>query len=518
MHDLLHDSLISVRLPRGETRLSLPELLAALARGEVLAYTRLRRHQADPFHVFTVQLAASILARRGLTVPPDDPGFWRAGLLELADGQACAWRLVERDPTKPAFMQSPCPTTQDFAAFKPKAIWPDELDVLVTAKDHDVKMARARSADPELWLAVLITYQSLSGFLGAGNYGVVRMNGGFASRTILSSVHDQTPGPRFLEELPIVLQTRANALDASFGYCSSGVLLTWLKPWNGREHQLSLSDCDPLFIEAPRRLRLQALPHGIAALGATSGKRQIAGPDNGDCGDPWTVLNVEDKKKGASALTVSGLGLTPKLLTDLLFQRGYRLSPLQQARPGTGGTKLCASVLVRGQGRTDGFHAVEINIPERARLALLRSAQRDQLENVAQEWLKDAAAGVKCLRGALLALAEGGPTELDYGKESVSRWADHAQQEYTLAWRDDYFPTLWLATEPDARLNELRAAWARSLMERARRVLSRAEQTLPIPAARRLRARIRAEGLMENLFRKYGLADSAKEGKHDVVA
>ena len=512
MHDLLHDPLISVRLPHGDTRLNLPELLAALARGEVLAYTRLRRHQTDPFHVFTVQLAASILARRGLAEPPDAPHFWRDGLLELAEGQASAWHLVEADPTKPAFMQSPCPTVEDFAAYKPRATSPDELDVLVTAKDHDVKMARGAGQDVELWLAVLVSYQTLSGFLGAGNYGIVRMNGGFASRAMLFTVRDPTPGPRFLEELPIVLNARTEAIDAGFGYRDAGTVLTWLTPWNGQNHQLAMDQCEPFFIEAPRRLRLSISSHGIQASAATSAKRQIGGPDNGDCGDPWTALNVEDKKKGASALTVSGQGFTPKLLTDLIFQRGYRLTPLQQARPGTGATRFCASVLVRGQGKTDGFHAVEITIPERARFALLQPAQRDSLAQTAQEWLKDTANGAKCLRAALMALAEGGPAETDFGKDTIARWAETRQQDYVLAWQDDYFPSLWLAAEPDADLTRLRADWAGKLISLARRVLDMAEQTLPIPAARRLRARVRAEGLLENLFRKHGLADLAKGG------
>lgn len=296
MHDLLHDPLISARLTTGDARLHLPELLAALARGEVLAYTRLRRHQTDPFHVFTVQLAASILARRGLTELPDDPVFWRDGLLELADGQASAWHLIEADPTKPAFMQSPCPKVEDFAAYKPKATSPDELDVLVTAKDHDVKMARAWAGDAELWLSVLVSYQTLSGFLGAGNYGIVRMNGGFASRAMLYTVREPTPGPRFREELPIVLTGRAEAIRAGFGYRDRGTVLTWLTPWNGKDHQHALSNCEPLFIEASRRLRLVVFSGGVKASAATSAKRQIGGPDNGDCGDPWTALNMEDKK------------------------------------------------------------------------------------------------------------------------------------------------------------------------------------------------------------------------------
>lgn len=138
--------------------------------------------------------------------------------------------------------------------------------------------------------------------------------------------------------------------------------------------------------------------------------------------------------------------------------------------------------------------------------------QRDSLAQLAQEWLKDAANGAKCLRAALMALAEGGPAETDFGKDTVARWAETSQQDYVLAWQDDYFPSLWLAAEPDADLKRLRADWAGKLMSLARRVLEKAEQTLPIPAARRLRARVRAEGLLDNLFHKHGLADLAKGG------
>jgi CRISPR system Cascade subunit CasA len=63
MHDLLTDPLIGVRTSQGERLVALPELLAALSAGTVEGYTGLRAHQADAWHVFLVQLAASVLAR-----------------------------------------------------------------------------------------------------------------------------------------------------------------------------------------------------------------------------------------------------------------------------------------------------------------------------------------------------------------------------------------------------------------------------------------------------------------------
>lgn len=509
MHDLLHDPLISVRLPTGEARLSLPDLLVALARGEVQAYMRLRRHQLDPFHVFTVQLAASVLARRGLTTPPDDANFWREGLLELADGQESAWNLIEADPTKPAFMQSPCKTAEDFAAFKPKARTPDELDVLITAKDHDVKMARGKRTDADLWLYALLAIQTTGGYL-IHYQASARMYTGIGSRAILSTVRDTRPGPRFTEELPTVLAFRDETLRTSHGYQSHGVVLTWLIPRSLKHAQYDgLYPMEPLFIEAVRPVRLVQTGDGLVARMASDVPNQIGIPkssQNGDTGDAWTALNVD----GPKALTVSASGFTPKLIANLIFQQSYRLSPLQQPRSGSGHTNFCASVLVRGQGTTEGFHAVEITIPERARSSLLQAAQRDSLAQLAQDWLKDAANGAKSLRAALTNLAEGGPTETDFGKDTIKKWVENGQQDYVLAWHEDYFPSLWLAAEPHADLKQLRADWAGKLMSRARLVLGKAEQTLPIPTARRLRARVRAEGLLESLFRKHGLAELAK--------
>lgn len=40
--------------------------------------------------------------------------------------------------------------------FDPKARSPDELDVLVTAKNHDVKMARVGTDTVEAWLFALV--------------------------------------------------------------------------------------------------------------------------------------------------------------------------------------------------------------------------------------------------------------------------------------------------------------------------------------------------------------------------
>src|SRR5690606_21628847 len=117
----------------------------------VEGYTGQRAHQADPWHVFLVQLAASIQARRPSDMLPTKPDIWRSGLLELSQGVEEAWHLVVEDVTKPAFLQHPwkgwdnetahfrVKTSRGKTVLDPKATCPDELDVLVTAKNHDVK-------------------------------------------------------------------------------------------------------------------------------------------------------------------------------------------------------------------------------------------------------------------------------------------------------------------------------------------------------------------------------------------
>ena len=104
----LHNPIIGVETPKGERTVTLPELLALLSDGQIKAYTGQRPHQADVWHVFTVQIASGILARRPdapAHAPPKEAEFWHDGLLELVQGNANAWSLVVDDVTQPAFFQ-----------------------------------------------------------------------------------------------------------------------------------------------------------------------------------------------------------------------------------------------------------------------------------------------------------------------------------------------------------------------------------------------------------------------------
>jgi CRISPR system Cascade subunit CasA len=513
MHDLLNGPLIGIRTAVGNSQLSLPELLARLPGGEVLDYTGLRPHQADPWHVFLVQVAASVMVRHPtIAALPTDVTFWRAGLLDLADGHAGAWQLVVEDVTKPAFMQHPLGSADELTAFKPKAATPDELDVLVTAKDHDVKLARMDASDPEAWLFSLVTSQTISGYLGAGNFGAVRMNGGFGSRAIVSLVSDPAPGARFVEEVGVLRNVRSSATDQRLGFAERGGVLTWLKRWPRDAAQWSVSQLEPWFVEAVRPIRLLAHGTAIRAIAATSRARQI-GPatlENGDIGDPWLPINVNDKKKGRSALTVSASAWSPELLCRLLFRDGIELTPLQRPRVGMSGTAwLVGSVLVRGQGTTEGFHRFALPVPARARVWLTERDDRDRLARFAKELMGDAKEVEKALGGALMVLAEGGPESVDFQDETLKAWSRAALDGHNLGWTDRFFPTLWRITEQEPEV--VREGWRVELTARAREALDDAQRRLPLPSSRRYRAQVRARGYLDSRLRKKGLIPERTE-------
>jgi CRISPR system Cascade subunit CasA len=283
-------------------------------------------------------------------------------------------------------------------------------------------------------------------------------------------------------------------------------VLTWLRPWDRAASQSTLAQLEPYFIEAVRPLRLRIVNSKIVALAATSSERQI-GPkslDSGDIGDPWLPINVNDKKKGRSALTVSASGWTPDLLCRLLFQDGIECTPLQRPRPGTAGAlNLVGSVLVRGKGTTDGFHAFTLPVSARACSWLTRPEDRDRLAKHAKEMLGDAKEVERILRGAIVALAQGGPEPVDFGDDSLQAWSRAVVHGFTLGWPERFFPALWQCVESDPQA--VRAACQANLVARARTALEDAQTRVPLPTARRLRAHVKARGFLEASLRTKGL-------------
>jgi len=261
-YNLLDEPLIRTRLVAdGQPRsFSLPGLFVALGQDAIRDFPALRPHQRHPWHAFLVQLAAIALHRAGRSELFDSEAAWKQALLDLTpehpDG--AAWCLIAPHD-RPAFMQAPVPGGR-IDGWKNTLRAADELDMLVTSKNHDLKAARMRCVEVDDWIMALISLQTQEGFLGAGNYGISRMNGGFASRPAIGVVPKGHWGQRWARDVRTLLIHRKSIVDQQRLKDTGGICLVWLQPWNG-ETSLPFGALDPWYVEICRRIRLAWIVH-----------------------------------------------------------------------------------------------------------------------------------------------------------------------------------------------------------------------------------------------------------------
>ena len=77
-------------------------------------------------------------------MPTNGPKLFRGLTPNYPDDEP--WQLVVDDITKPAFMQPPASSKAKEQEYKAAVATPDELDMLVTSKNHDLKAAVAVQA------------------------------------------------------------------------------------------------------------------------------------------------------------------------------------------------------------------------------------------------------------------------------------------------------------------------------------------------------------------------------------
>ncbi len=294
--DLLTDPLLPVVADDGTRDGDLPTLLARYAKDAVRDLPFLRPHQQAPWHQFCVQLAALALHRGNHDSVPAEAEGWREllrGLTAEAWPGDEPWRLMCADPTRPAFMQPPIPK----GSADPHRVLvetPDDLDVLVTSKNHGVKQTQAGNAAPAAWIAALVTLQTCGGYLGAGNFGVARMNGGFATRPCIGLVPTGgTPGARWRRDVTVLLRNRTWSFDRVEEFAETGGhALLWCLPWDGVE-SFNLGALDPWFIEVCRRVRLAEDNGRLVARTAGSATTRVAAKTrSGNVGDPWIPIDL----------------------------------------------------------------------------------------------------------------------------------------------------------------------------------------------------------------------------------
>jgi CRISPR system Cascade subunit CasA len=184
----------------------------------------------------------------------------------------------------------------------------------------------------------LISLQTQEGFLGAGNYGISRMNGGFASRPAIGVVPKGHWGQRWARDVRTLLTHRKSIVDKQGLKDAGGICLVWLQPWDG-ETSLSFGALDPWYIEICRRIRLVFRAGTPAAYAITTGSKASridAKSRNGLTGDPWMPIDIVAEK----ALTINAEGFNYRLAAELLFGNKFSRPVAQIINADDGHTAL----------------------------------------------------------------------------------------------------------------------------------------------------------------------------------
>ena len=498
---------------------TLPGVLAALSRDEVDSFPALRAHQLMFWHMFLVQLAALALNKASREDIPKDEATWATlvrGLTpDFPDDEP--WCLVVEDQTKPAFMQAPVPNGLKWTG---DATTPDALDLLITSKNHDLKMAVAQNAKIEDWVFALISLQTGEGFGGSGNQGIMRMNGGSSSRSMLtfapmpeSSQRDQMPrlGAWFARDVKILLENRGKCLILDYP-STAGLGLTWLAPWP-EGSQLKTKELDCWFIEICRRVRLSFNDERITAKKGTSKDTRIDAKHlKGAVGDPWALIHKTESK----AFTLSESDLDYRTLTELLFSGKWELPLLAQASASSENrdspVSLIAMALSRGNSKTFGMKSRIIPVSGKIRKAF--GQKRDTLNDLAKNQSEIIATFSKALRSALALAAAGGDREKrKKGHYSFSNMPDNALTHYA---DTVFFDYLWKRLDaqdegPEAD-KKARNAFILDLWENTQQIFEQALPTMPCPSLFRPRAYAIARKTL-----KYAIKDSFQSDLGDAL-
>jgi CRISPR system Cascade subunit CasA len=482
---LLDEPLIRYR--RANTRetmhADLPGVFVALAADDVSDFPALRPHQRHPWHAFLCQIGALALHRADVAEPFDSPDRWRDALLALtpAHPDGAPWCLVA-PLDRPALLQPPVPegSTEGWKSTYQAA---DALDMLLTSKNHDLKAGRMSLAKPEHWLFALLSLQTQEGFLGAGNYGIARMNGGFASRPGVGIAAIGGWGKRWRRDTAVLMAERERIAEQNGLSAEGGLALLWLPPWDGLT-SLGFASLDPLFVEVCRRVRLRLDPQGLSAVSTgTKAARVDAKARKGLTGDAWTPIDIAEGK----ALTLGARGFDYQLVAELLFGHKYAGGAAQTL----GGVsprdrlQIVACGIVRGQGKTEGFHERSVALSPKVR-SLLGGGQRDQLARISTERIAAISELRKVLWGALTVLFNNGAVGKDL-LDGVKAHATDFCRPFEQGEDSRFFADLTSEVEADDA-QAARLAWLVGLAERAESVLRDAFTAGPRSGIQRYRA------------------------------
>ena len=520
MLNILTESVIRYhRYSGGLAWTSLPEAYADLMADEVGAFPALRPHQRHAWHAFLVQLGAMAMHHDRLDTPPSDAGEWLRIIQALTpdwpDDEP--WQLVVDDITRPAFMQPPAGSQERAKDFKNTVTTPDHLDMLVTSKNHDVKSEVAEQAEIDDWIFAQVSLQTMEGFAGAGNYGISRMNGGLGNRPAFALAPPSLgPGAHVRRDIEALLEFLPDILAEHPG-TDTGHTLLWTLPWDGNPAEaLTLNRLHPLYIEVCRRIRLQVKARGRLRAVRTSSKaaRIEAKSLNGLTGDPWALIDHRDKK-GDKVLTLPAGGFSYKRVAEYLTSADYGppllLSPTEAERQSPEPLELVARAMVRGQGKTEGYHERRVLVRHRFKMATTRRSGGglDDVAAISRARIEDVGTVQRILSHAIQVFAARGdherisPEHRARARTWLNRLDEIVDATFFDALQDEFEADA--AHRPGIHQRWLRNDEDRSgVINHARALLHDAEDSLPCPAIYRYKARESAEGLFEGRIRGGG--------------
>lgn len=544
--NLLKDRLIRIETRDGVEIASLPEVFAALMSDGVRCFPALRAYQSPAWHMFLAQLGALACHRAGLKLPPQDDATWERIIGALTREEFPAdepWSLIVDDWSSPAFLQPPVP---DSIKLEKEAATPDALDMLITSRNHDLKQAVAAIADLDDWIFALVSLQTMEGFGGKNNYGIVRMNGGSSSRVLMglaplaSGKVDVAPRPGpWLKRDIAQLLARRNALhkNTPISYVpDAGLALTWTAPWPDGE-QLALSQLDIWFIEVCRRVRLRAAGGEILANTGNSSAQRINDHDfKGVLGDPWAPVHRTMNK----ALTIGDSGkFDYTRIVELLLSGDWQMPALAELGEGeadkVANWLLVLAAIARGNSKTGGFQSRALPLDGRKARGLL--ARRQELHQIATAQIGEINIVCDILEGALDIARRGGRYWDDLSEEEKSKERKDARdkKQKSQPYRDrldavadrDFFDALWKRFEAEQKGNAddaevARRAFLLPLIATARDLLEEGLADIPCPSIRRPRAEARARRWFKFQLRGDktgfpGLLDDTKPDEQEMI-
>ncbi|MEI2616040.1 MAG: hypothetical protein V9F06_00195 [Thermomicrobiales bacterium] len=210
-----------------------------------------------------------------------------------------------------------------------------------------------------------MTLQTTEGFLGKGNYGVARMNGGFASRPQVGVARGPGFVDRFARDVRTWLDARRESLiSLASGTRPDGIGLLWCEPWDGTT---SLRAPANSIRSSSRCVGASGSPSWASASQGRGVSTEAARVDGK--ASRWasraTSGSRSKRDDAGKALTVSANGFNYVAPVEPPLRRRLRArAAAQSLRPEDGDAPvLIARVLARGQGETNGLHERVLELP-----------------------------------------------------------------------------------------------------------------------------------------------------------